>query len=207
MTGSSRSRVRAPLHRLLSGGLLSTLLMLQPLQAATTEVGGTSFASAAEVAGQPVVLNGAGLRTFVILNVYAAGLYVPHRETTAEAVLSQPGAKSIKLVLLRNLTSDEFTHALVKGFRANQSTESLPKLQSRLDELTALMLSFGEAKKGWTVEISYLPGIGTRFLLNGKHEGKDIPGEDFYQALLRIWLGHHPVDSALKRALLGSTSS
>jgi hypothetical protein len=30
-----------------------------------------------------------------------------------------------------------------------------------------------------------------------------IPGEDFYQALLRVWLGDDPVDRKLNGALLG----
>jgi hypothetical protein len=37
----------------------------------------------------------------------------------------------------------------------------------------------------------------------GQQRGKDIPGEDFYRALLRIWLGEKPVQDDLKQALLG----
>jgi hypothetical protein len=38
---------------------------------------------------------------------------------------------------------------------------------------------------------------------NGAPQGKPIPGEDFYRALLRIWLGEKPVDGELKQAMLG----
>ena len=31
----------------------------------------------------------------------------------------------------------------------------------------------------------------------------DLPGEDFYKALLRIWLGDHPAQDDLKDALPG----
>jgi len=30
-----------------------------------------------------------------------------------------------------------------------------------------------------------------------------VTGEDFYRALLRIWLGENPVQADLKKALLG----
>jgi hypothetical protein len=30
-----------------------------------------------------------------------------------------------------------------------------------------------------------------------------IPGEDFYEALLKIWLGNKPVQADLKDAMLG----
>ncbi len=33
--------------------------------------------------------------------------------------------------------------------------------------------------------------------------GAPIAGEDFYRALLRIWLGDRPVQDDLKKALLG----
>jgi hypothetical protein len=194
------------MHTVVRSCILCALVAFSPARAAL-EVAGTKFEPSAEVSGQQVVLNGAGLRTFVVVNVYAAGLYVQHRDATANGLIDQPGAKNVKLVLLRNLSADEFTHALIKGFTANQKPESLVKLQARLDEVKALMLSFGEAKKGWVVEISYLPGKGTRFILNGQQQGKDIAGEDFYQGMLMIWLGSHPVDSGLKRALLGSDNN
>jgi hypothetical protein len=40
-------------------------------------------------------------------------------------------------------------------------------------------------------------------VLNGEPRGKIIAGEDFYRALLRIWLGEDPAQERLKRALLG----
>ena len=44
---------------------------------------------------------------------------------------------------------------------------------------------------------------GTRLAIGGKQLGKDIPGEDFYNALLRIWIGDKPIQDNLKEALLG----
>jgi hypothetical protein len=34
-------------------------------------------------------------------------------------------------------------------------------------------------------------------------KGKEIPGEDFANALLRVWLGDDPVQNDLKQGLLG----
>jgi hypothetical protein len=39
--------------------------------------------------------------------------------------------------------------------------------------------------------------------LNGAARGKPIQGEDFYRALMRIWLGDKPVDGDLKQGMLG----
>ena len=38
---------------------------------------------------------------------------------------------------------------------------------------------------------------------NGSAKGSDIPGEDFYRALLRIWIGDKPVQDDIKEHLLG----
>jgi hypothetical protein len=39
--------------------------------------------------------------------------------------------------------------------------------------------------------------------VGGKPAGQPIPGEDFYTALLRVWLGEDPAQGNLKEALLG----
>ena len=65
------------------------------------------------------------------------------------------------------------------------------------------MLGIGEARTGTAVLIDWLPDSGTRLTVNGQVVGKDIAGEDFFTALLNIWLGSKPVQGDLKQALLG----
>jgi len=64
------------------------------------------------------------------------------------------------------------------------------------------MLAFGEVKKGAVIHINLLPGSGTYVVVNSERKGPVIPGDDFYNALLQIWLGEHPVDADLKESLL-----
>jgi hypothetical protein len=42
--------------------------------------------------------------------------------------------------------------------------------------------------------------------VSGEKKGEDIAGEDFYQAVLRIWLGDKPVQGDLKEGLLGKAA-
>jgi hypothetical protein len=56
------------------------------------------------------------------------------------------------------------------------------------------------------VLLDYLPGTGTRITVNGQ-EKIVIKGEDFFQALLRIWIGRKPVDGRLRDAMLGGTGA
>lgn len=179
------------------------LLSALTLQAhAAVEVRGVKFADTTTVAGQALQLNGAGVRVKVIIDVYAAGLYVGKRDASAQALLSQPGAKSMQIVLLRDLTGEDFADAMIKGFHKNNTDADVARFQGRLDELRKTMVSFGTVKKGTAIQLNLVPSAGIRTLVDGAQKGADIQGDDFYAALLKIWLGAKPVDDDLKTGLL-----
>ena len=51
------------------------------------------------------------------------------------------------------------------------------------------MAEMKEAKKGMAHRARLEPDGGTQVMIDGKPAGRPIAGEDFYRALLRIWLG------------------
>jgi len=65
------------------------------------------------------------------------------------------------------------------------------------------MNEIGSAKEKTVITLDFLPESGTRVTVDGEARGKPVPGEEFYAALLRIWLGQSPVDAGLKKAMLG----
>jgi len=169
-----------------------------PLQAA--EVAGVKFEDQVRLADTQLALTGAGLRQRFIFDVYAMGLYV--RDAKADLV-TQPGAKRVVIRMLRNVDADTFTAALVDGMRPNHDEQTMQALEPRIAQLSATMAQMKEAKKGMTITLDWLPGTGTQMAVDGTFTGAPIAGEDFYQALLRIWLGPKPVQDDLKKALLG----
>lgn len=182
--------------------LLSMALVAMPALAAI-EVGGVKFPETLQLAGQTLQLNGAGVRVKVIVNLYAAGLYITKTDADPANVIGQPGAKVMKIVLLRNLTGEDFADATVKGFKANNNEADVAKLQSKLEQVRAMMMDFGPVKKGTVIQIDFVPGEGTHVLLDGKRRGPEVTGDDFQKAVLRIWLGPKSVDADLKQSLLG----
>jgi len=76
-------------------------------------------------------------------------------------------------------------------------------LEPRAKQLAAIMAEMKEAKKGMRITLDWLSAAGTKVTVDGKAAGLPIQGEDFYRALLRIWLGEKPVQADLKKALLG----
>ena len=186
-----------------AASLATTLIAALPAQAA--DIAGVRFDDRTTVAGSDLALNGAGLRTRLMLKVYAMGLYLPRRADTPDAVAALTGPKRIQIVTLRELTAEQFADALVDGLRKNHSEAEFARLQARSDELRSGLLGLKSAPAGTQIRLEWLPASGTRLSVGNEARGKDLPGEDFYRGLLRIWLGDKPVDADLKNALLGKT--
>ena len=191
-----------PTLRLWLSGLALSLSTFAA-QAAVT-IDGITFQDTAQVAGQTLQLNGAGKRVRIIVDVYAMGLYVPKVDSSASALIPGAGPRSARIVLMRDLSGADFAEAMAKGIEQNHSDAELAKLQARLDELGTAMKAFGQLRKGTVVQMNQVPGTGLQVIVNGETKIKGIPGDDFYAALMRIWLGDKPADKDLKKALLSN---
>jgi hypothetical protein len=166
------------------------------------EVAGVKLADKAQLDSRELVLNGAGLRMRLFFKVYVIGLYLAEKRRDAAAVLAAPGPKRVTLHMLRDVGADTFSEALVDGLKANHSEADYRALEPRVKQLEAIMAEVKEAKKGMDIALDWT-GTATRVSIRGKPAGEPIAGEDFYRALLRIWLGEHPVQDDIKNDLLG----
>lgn len=171
--------------------------------AQTVELEGVKFEPTAQVGAATLQLNGVGVRTRAIFKVYVAGLYVPQKASDAATLLAQKGARRIVITMLRNVDAETFAGALIDGLRNNHGEAQLAAMKASIDALTANLKTAGEARKGDVIHFEFVPEAGTRVAINGQVRGSVIPGEDFFTAVLRIWLGDKPVDGSLKKGLLG----
>lgn len=171
--------------------------------AQTVEIEGVKFEPAAQVGGTALVLNGAGLRTKAIFKVYAAGLYVPQKSNDASALLAQKGARRVAITMLRNVDAESFAGALNDGLRDNHTEAQFAAMRPQIEALNANLKAVGEAKKGALILFEFIPGAGTRVTEGGQPRGTVIPGEEFFTAVLRIWIGDKPADGGLKKGMLG----
>lgn len=153
-------------------------------------------------AGPELILNGAGVRTRAFFRVYVGALYLQQKAGATQAVLSDAGPKRVAMHMLRDLTAEQLFSALNDGLKNNHAPVELAKLEPQLKQLEGIFTALKAAKNGDVILLDYLPGTGTRVTVNGESRGT-IPGEDFYRALLRIWLGDQPADASLKKAMLG----
>ncbi len=183
-------------------GALGALALTTGLAAFSAEVAGVRFEESARVAdGQPgLVLNGAGVRSKFFVKVYAAGLYLPEKAGSTGAALALPGPKRVRMHFIhKEVSAKKIRSGWTDGYKANHSDEEYAVLEDRIGRFNAL---FPTLKAGDRVDVDFIPGSGTAVRLNGETKGI-IPGDDFYPATLKIWLGDSPADSGLKKAMLG----
>jgi hypothetical protein len=178
---------------LVAGALLSTAL-------SAGDIGGVQVEDKASVAGQELVLNGAGVRKRVVFNVYVASLYLPQKAADLAGVLAK-GPRRIRLDMLRTLSADALIEALNDGLEANNSAAEMAAIKPAAGQLASIMKTFGQVKEKDVVTLDFHDGA-THVGLNGEDKGA-VAGDTFNQSLTRIWLGDKPVQADLKKALLG----
>jgi Chalcone isomerase-like len=176
-------------------------LLAASVQAAT--VAGVSYAESIEQQGAVLVLNGAGVRYKAVFKVYTAALYLGRKVQTPEAVLAMAGPKRISISMLRDIDAGELGKLFTRGVDENTSRSELSKLVPGLYRMGQIFSEQKRLQAGDTFELDWTPGIGTVLLVRGKPQGEPFLEPEFFNALLRIWLGPNPADWKLKDALLG----
>ena len=193
-----------PLRR----SILFTLLALPWLgQAAEPplKVEGVTLERHLQLAGSELQLNGTGLRGWY--KAFLAALYLGKPATTAAEVTAQPGPKRLQLHMMFDLPADAFASAFRKGVTRNAGGPAeVAALESRMAAFEGAVNALGKVHKGDVINLDFDPAQGTLFTLNGKPRGSPLPGDDFYAALLRAFIGDLPYDDKLKAGLLGRRS-
>jgi Chalcone isomerase-like len=187
--------------KFLSKLAFATLFLVLTLPAQAIEIKGVKVDETAQVGGNALVLNGAGVRTKLMFKVYVAGLYLTQKQTSADAVLSDSGYKRVSMHFLRELSAEKLLHAMDEGFEANNSAAEMTTVEPQMKAFRQMMTSAKVVKEGDVILLDYTTA-GTQVSLNGKVLGV-VEGLAFNQALLRVWLGRNPVDASLKKAMLG----
>jgi len=184
--------------------LIAILLLCMSMQVSAIELEGIKVGDSVQFDNTVLTLNGAGVRSIVVFKMYVIGLYLADKQHSAEAILTNAAPKRIALhVLVGEAGAERFVDGFHKGIEKNHSEAQLQALRERLAAFEQLFGADRVFKRGDVIAFDWLPGIGTRVSLNGAELGR-IAGDDFYRALLSIWLGSKPVNEGLKKALLGN---
>lgn len=151
--------------------------------------------------GETLLLNGIGLREKFWIDIYVGSLYLVTRSDNVAEILSAPHASRIQMdFVYKEVAKEKLLKAWREGFSKNQNRETIAALQDRIDQFYGYFDANVVAKEQYILD--YIPGKGTTIIKNSKVLGV-IPGEDFKNALMEIWLGNYPADKNLKLGMLG----
>jgi hypothetical protein len=182
--------------------LLIVCSLLLSWNACALEVAGVKLADTVQVGNVNLQLNGAGIRTKLFFKVYVGALYLPQKQTSAEAIIADEHEHRIALHMVRDLSSNKLLHAFSEAIEANHTPAELAALDEQLKQMTQIFDSMKEVKPGDIITLDYLPASGTQISVNGTALGS-IAGAAFNRALLKIWLGSKPAQEDLKKEMLG----
>lgn len=183
--------------------LLAALFALPLLATAQVTVAGVKYDEVADLRGNKLQLNGAGVRYKGPFKVYAAGLYLPKKAGSTEEVLALQGAKRMSVVMLRDIDASELGKLFVRGVEDNMERAAMSKLIPGLMRMSQIFTDHKNLKAGDQFALEWIPGTGTVVMVRGVQQGEPFREPEFFNALMRIWLGHTPADWRLKDSLLG----
>jgi hypothetical protein len=182
--------------------LVVCVLMLLAVQGFAKEIAGITISEqiVRETDQVTLVLNGTGIREKFFFDIYLAALYLEQRHDNAASIIEGKGpARVVMSILYSEITKEKFGEAWQKGFSSNLKPEELKKVAERLEQFKDLLETL---RKNDQIILDYFPAKGTEVRIKGVVKGS-IHGEDFFQALLKVWLGDAPVSESLKAGLLG----
>jgi hypothetical protein len=170
--------------------------------ASALDLAGVHLYDTMQVGDTSLQLNGAGIRTKFFFKIYVGALYLPEKQTSAEAIIADSRAYRVLMYIKRTLSSRQFFNSVHEALEDNHTTAEMSAMKPQLDQLKAVFDAVEEVNPNDIVSLDYLPASGTHIMVNGKERG-NIAGAEFSRALLRIWLGKNPVQDDLKKGMLG----
>ena len=168
---------------------------------AQQKVGGVVLPATEVFDGQTLVLNGAGVREKLWIDLYAAGLYVDQKTKDANVVLEGDKPVALKLHIVSKLiSSDKMVEAVTDGFENSTNGNTAP-IQPQIDKILGFFKE--DIKKDDVFDLVYVPSRGVVAYKNGQEKGV-VKGKEFKKALFGIWLSNRPADDDLKKNLLAA---
>lgn len=182
--------------------------------AGTVEVEGVPVNDTAVVAGQQLVLNGAGFHKRGYFKAYVTGLYVPEKRSSLEAINKLSGPKRIHLHLLREIPGSTISKYFLNDFRLVATDAEFRSLINEVGAVGAIYSALPRVVKGDVFWLDWVPGKGMLVSQNGKPitQGLYTPylttpnNELLYRIFLRIYAGA-AVPEELRGNLLGQSAS
>jgi Chalcone isomerase-like len=182
---------------------LVVLMLSLSLSVSAREIAGVKISEEIKLPGKEMVLNGAGMRTKFVFDIYVAAFYAGNPVKKFSDVNSSRPMRMAMHFVYDEVSKEKLVDGWNDGFEDNLSSEQLKRFEKEIKQFNDL---FETVRKGDVINLDYVPEHGTSVTINNNAKGI-VEGADFFKAILLIWLGDDPVGDDLKDALLGEVES
>lgn len=159
-------------------------------------VAGKELPDQTTVGGKTLQLNGTAVQKLFVFKIYAVGLYLEQPTNDPGQALESDQTKRIRVHVLKNAPKNTVVKALRDGME--KSGADMAALEPRIQQLER---SLEDVRAGHTLDVTYIPGVGTELTGGGKK--MIIEGKDFADALFANWLGDDPGIRKVREGLVG----
>jgi hypothetical protein len=179
------------------------LLAASGLAHADVTLAGVKYEESSDLRGTRLQLNGAGIRYKGPFKVYAAGLYVTRKSNTPEEVIAtaRPQARR-RDHAARHRCLGTGQAVRPRGGRQHGQGRRV-QAHSGPDAHEPDLQRPQEPEDRRQLRDRLGARVGTIVTVRGVPQGEPFREPEFFNALLRIWLGPAPADWRLKESLLG----
>lgn len=154
-----------------------------------------------------LTLRGASVRrVYGFVEVYVGALYLQDNTIPDDEVVRVDNSRRMVFYLTsERVSARRFTNAIQEGLAINITKGEMAAMNSRVAQLVSL---FDHRFVAGTVGyIEWVPDEQvSRIVIDDKVRGT-VPGKDLNDALLKIWIGDHPVSERFKEEVLGHRDS
>ena len=180
-------------------GLLLLLVIAFPVQA--RQIAGVEIPDTLQKDGTSLLLNGAGIRTKWMMDIYVGGLYLETAGSDASGIVAADEPMAIRLHMVSGMiTSEKMEDATREGFK-NTLGNKPGAMGPYIEEFIAVFRE--PIAEGDVFDIVHQPGKGLDLYKNGDLKSTVAGGLAFKQAVFGIWLGDNPAHAGLKKGMLG----
>jgi len=180
---------------------VSNRIDINKLELESKIVGKTALPVLYKFKNQNLILNGAGLRELLWIDIYACALYLKNPETEPSNIIYGNELMVVRMDILSKAVSHE---KMVKAFHKGILDGNSPDVVNDLKHEIELFLEYIEGltlKVGDKVDVVFEPNVGVSLYINYDKVGT-VGDLKFKKAIFNIWLSNNPVDKSLKPELL-----
>jgi hypothetical protein len=163
-------------------------------------VKGVAIPASFRAGGASLVLNGTGIRTKFMMDIYIGALYLKAKSADAVKIVNADEPMSVRLHIVSGMvTPERMAENTREGFRKSTGGNTAP-YQAGIDRFVN---TFKDGIKiGDFFDIVYQPGKGTQVYKNNVAKSL-VEGLAFKKVLFGIWIGGSPIQAELKKGMLG----